>query len=91
MALKHPTWQMGKKITVDSATLMNKALEVIEARWLFDLPADQIEDHFASEIAGASRWSNSAMGRCWPRCRRRNMKLPIQYALTWPGQGCGTG
>src|SRR5207244_5311850 len=42
-ALKHPTWQMGPKITIDSATLMNKALEVIEARWLFGLRADQIE------------------------------------------------
>src|SRR5713226_1259465 len=42
-ALKHPTWQMGKRITVDSATLMNKGLEVIEARWLFDIAADKID------------------------------------------------
>ena len=42
-ALAHPTWEMGKKITIDSATMMNKSLEVIEARWLFGLPADAIE------------------------------------------------
>ena len=48
-ALKHPTWQMGPKITIDSATLMNKALEVIEARWLFDLKADPWELRDLSE------------------------------------------
>ncbi len=82
-ALAHPTWRMGKKITVDSATMMNKALEIIEARWLFDLPPEQIDVvihpqsivHSLVEFADAS-----VLAQMSPP----DMKLPIQYALTWP-------
>ncbi len=82
-ALRHPTWQMGGKITIDSATLMNKGLEVIEASWLFNCPVDQIEVvvhpqsiiHSMVELADGSVLAQ--MG--FP-----DMKLPIQLALTWP-------
>ncbi len=82
-ALAHPTWSMGGKITVDSATLMNKGLEVIEARWLFDLPLDRIEVlvhpesivHSLVEFADASQIAQLSLP---------DMRLPIQYALTWP-------
>lgn len=82
-ALAHPTWKMGAKITVDSATLMNKALEVIEARWLFDLRPDQIEVvvHPQSIIHSMVEFSDgSVMAQMSPP----DMKLPIQYALTYP-------
>jgi 1-deoxy-D-xylulose-5-phosphate reductoisomerase len=82
-ALAHPTWQMGDKISVDSATMMNKALEVIEAKWLFDLPADQIEVvvHPQSIVHSMVEFvDNSTVAQLSPP----DMKLPIQYALTWP-------
>jgi 1-deoxy-D-xylulose-5-phosphate reductoisomerase len=82
-ALAHPTWQMGKKITVDSATLMNKALEIIEARWLFDLTADQIAVviHPQSIVHSLVEYiDGSVIAQMSPP----DMKLPIQYALTWP-------
>lgn len=83
MALKHPNWQMGKKITIDSATLMNKGLEVIEAKWLFDLDLDQIE------VIIEQRSIIHAMveyidGSIIAHLGRPDMKLPIQYALTYP-------
>ncbi len=82
-ALQHPTWQMGKKITVDSATLMNKALEVIEARWLFDLEPEQIEVviHPESIIHSFVEFKD---GSVLAQLSPPDMRLPIQYALTYP-------
>ncbi len=82
-ALSHPTWQMGRKITVDSATMMNKALEVIEACWLFDLEPDQITVmvHPQSMIHSMVEFvDGSVMAQLSPP----DMRLPIQYALTYP-------
>lgn len=82
-ALAHPTWRMGPKITVDSATLMNKALEVIEARWLFNLPADRIDVviHPESMIHSFVEFvDGSVLAQVSPP----DMRLPIQYALTYP-------
>jgi 1-deoxy-D-xylulose-5-phosphate reductoisomerase len=82
-ALKHPTWRMGPKITVDSATLMNKALEVIEARWLFDLPPEKIDViiHPESIIHSFVEFTD---GSVLAQLSPPDMRLPIQYALTWP-------
>lgn len=82
-ALAHPTWNMGRKITVDSATMMNKALEIIEARWLFDLAPEQIEVvvHPQSIVHSMVEFvDGSTVAQLGPP----DMKLPIQYALTWP-------
>ncbi len=82
-ALAHPTWSMGRKITVDSATMMNKALEIIEARWLFDVPAEQIEVvvHPQSIVHSMVEFADgSVIGQLSPP----DMRLPIQYALTYP-------
>jgi len=82
-ALRHPTWKMGRKITVDSATLMNKGLEVIEAHWLFGLPADRIEVviHPQSIIHSMVEFVD---GSVKAQMGMPDMKLPIQYALTHP-------
>jgi 1-deoxy-D-xylulose-5-phosphate reductoisomerase len=82
-ALRHPTWNMGRKITIDSATLMNKGLEVIEAHWLFGLGADRIEVvvhptsvvHSMVELVDGSFKAQLGV---------TDMRHPIQYALTWP-------
>jgi 1-deoxy-D-xylulose-5-phosphate reductoisomerase len=82
-ALSHPTWQMGPKITVDSATMMNKALEIIEARWLFDLAAEQIDVviHPQSIVHSLVEFiDGSVVAQLSPP----DMRLPIQLALTWP-------
>jgi 1-deoxy-D-xylulose-5-phosphate reductoisomerase len=82
-ALAHPTWAMGRKISVDSATMMNKALEIIEARWLFDLTAEQIDVviHPQSVVHSLVEFvDGSVVAQLSPP----DMKLPIQYALTWP-------
>ena len=82
-ALAHPTWKMGPKISIDSATLMNKALEVIEARWLFDLRPDQIEVvvHPESVVHSMVEFvDGSVIAQLSPP----DMRLPIQYALTYP-------
>lgn len=87
-ALAHPTWDMGPKITIDSATMMNKALEIIEARWLFDLPTDKIEVvvHPQSIIHSMVEFvDGSVIAQMSPP----DMKLPIQYALTWPRRTTG--
>ncbi len=87
-ALEHPTWAMGKKITIDSATMMNKALEVIEARWLFDLPADAIAVmvHPQSIIHSMVEFvDGSVVAQLSPP----DMRLPIQYALTYPRRVAG--
>ena len=82
-ALKHPNWDMGGKITIDSSTLMNKGLEVIEAHWLFDADYDNIEVvvHPQSIIHSLVEFSDGSViaQLGWP-----DMKLPIQYALSWP-------
>jgi 1-deoxy-D-xylulose-5-phosphate reductoisomerase len=82
-ALRHPTWRMGPKITVDSATLMNKALEVIEARWLFGLTPDQIDVilHPESMIHSFVEFRD---GSILAQLSPPDMRLPIQYALTYP-------
>jgi 1-deoxy-D-xylulose-5-phosphate reductoisomerase len=87
-ALNHPTWQMGPKITVDSATMMNKALEMIEARWLFDLRPEQIEVvvHPQSVVHSMVEYvDGSVIAQLSPP----DMKLPIQYALTYPHRTSG--
>ncbi len=82
-ALSHPTWKMGKKITIDSATLMNKALEVIEAVYLFDLQPDKIEVviHPQSVIHSMVEFTD---GSIIAQLSRPDMRLPIQYALFYP-------
>jgi 1-deoxy-D-xylulose-5-phosphate reductoisomerase len=82
-ALKHPTWRMGKKITIDSATLMNKALEVIEARWLFGLDADRIDVVVHPESVVHS-FVEFVDGSVLAQLSPPDMRLPIQYALTYP-------
>jgi 1-deoxy-D-xylulose-5-phosphate reductoisomerase len=82
-ALRHPTWQMGPKITIDSATLMNKALEVIEARWLFGLEPEQVEVviHPESVVHSMVEFvDGSVIAQLSPP----DMRLPVQYALTYP-------
>jgi 1-deoxy-D-xylulose-5-phosphate reductoisomerase len=82
-ALNHPNWKMGNKITIDSATLMNKGLEVIEAHWLFGLPVDKIEVviHPQSIIHSFVQFID---GSIKAQLGLPDMKLPIQYALTFP-------
>jgi 1-deoxy-D-xylulose-5-phosphate reductoisomerase len=82
-ALAHPTWSMGGKITIDSATLMNKGLEVIEAHWLFDMGFDRIDVvvHPESVIHSLIEFAD---GSQLAQLGRPDMRLPIQYALTWP-------
>lgn len=82
-ALRHPNWQMGPKITIDSATLMNKGLEVIEAKWLFDLRPDQIDVviHPQSVIHSIVQFVDGSMKA---QMGLPDMKLPIQYALAYP-------
>ncbi len=82
-ALAHPTWNMGRKITVDSATLMNKALELIEARWLFDLSTDQIQVviHPQSIVHAMVEFTD---GSVVAQLSEPDMRLPIQYALSYP-------
>ncbi len=84
-ALKHPNWVMGAKITIDSASLMNKGLEVIEAKWLFDLQADQIDVivHPQSIIHSLVQFKDSSVKA---QMGLPDMKLPIQYALTYPNR-----
>ncbi|MAP09525.1 MAG: 1-deoxy-D-xylulose-5-phosphate reductoisomerase, partial [Rhodopirellula sp.] len=82
-ALAHPTWKMGAKITIDSASMMNKALEVIEAKWLFDVPADKIEVvvHPQSLIHSLVEFED---GSLIAQVSPPDMRMPIQYALTFP-------
>ena len=84
-ALKHPTWKMGKKISVDSATLMNKALEVIEASVLFDITPDKIDVliHPQSIIHSMVQYSD---GSIIAQMSKTDMRIPIQYALTYPNR-----
>ena len=82
-ALSHPTWEMGAKISIDSATMMNKGLELIEACWLFDLPPQMIEYlvHPQSIIHSMVEWRD---GSVIAQLGHADMRLPIQIALAWP-------
>jgi 1-deoxy-D-xylulose-5-phosphate reductoisomerase len=82
-ALRHPTWQMGPKITIDSATLMNKGLEVIEAHWLFGMPAAQIDVvvHPQSIVHSLVEFADGSM---LAQLGTTDMRLPIQYAFSYP-------
>ena len=82
-ALKHPNWSMGAKITIDSATLMNKGLELIEAVWLFDLPPEKVEVvvQRQSIIHSMVQFSDNSI---LAQLGVPDMRIPIQYALTWP-------
>lgn len=84
-ALKHPNWSMGAKITIDSASLMNKGLEVIEAKWLFDLNIDQVDVvvHPESIVHSLVQFRDGSMKA---QMGLPDMKLPIQYALTYPAR-----
>jgi 1-deoxy-D-xylulose-5-phosphate reductoisomerase len=87
-ALRHPTWRMGRKITIDSATLMNKGLEVIEARWLFDVGADQIDVvvHPQSIVHSMVELTD---GSVIAQLGVTDMRLPIQYACSFPDRWAG--
>src|SRR5213079_1302502 len=82
-ALKHPTWRMGRKITIDSATLMNKGLEVIEAHWLFGVTAEQIDVviHPQSVVHSMVELTD---GSILAQLGVTDMRLPIQYAFSYP-------
>jgi len=82
-ALKHPTWDMGSKITIDSATLMNKGLELIEAHWLFDMPYERIEVVVNPQSVIHS-YIEYADGAVIAQLGPADMRLPIQYALSYP-------
>lgn len=84
-ALHHPNWNMGAKVTIDSATMMNKGLEIIEAAWLFHMPADKIDVvvHRESVVHSLIEYcDNSVIAQLGVP----DMRVPIQYALTWPGR-----
>lgn len=87
-ALKHPTWSMGPKITIDSATLMNKSLEIIEARWLFGIEPQRIRVliHPQSVVHSMVAYRD---GSVLAQLGRPDMRVPIQYALTWPRHVAG--
>ena len=82
-ALKHPTWTMGRKITIDSATLFNKGLEMIEARWLFDVPMSKVEVvvHPQSIVHSMVEFADNSV---IAQLSHSDMCFPIQYAVTWP-------
>ena len=82
-ALQHPNWEMGAKITIDSASMMNKGFEVIEARWLFDIPVDRIQVlvHPQSIVHSAVQFVD---GSVKAQMGAPDMRMPIQYALTYP-------
>lgn len=82
-ALRHPNWSMGDKITIDSATMMNKGLELIEAKWLFDVSQENIDIvvHRESVIHSLVEWEDNSV---LAQLGVPDMRIPIQYALTWP-------
>lgn len=84
-ALKHPNWDMGAKVTIDSSTLMNKGLEVIEASWLFGVPDEKIQVvvHRESILHSAVEYTDNAV---IAQLGVPDMKIPIQYAITWPNR-----
>ena len=82
-ALKHPNWEMGRKITIDSSTMVNKGLEVIEAKWLFDIPTEQIQVVVQPQSIIHSM-VEYVDGAVIAQLGTPDMKLPIQYALYYP-------
>src|SRR5207245_7278576 len=84
-ALNHPTWKMGQRITIDSATLMNKGFEVIEACWLFDFSADEVDVviHPQSTVHAMVEYTD---GSVIAQISATDMRMPIQYALTYPAR-----
>ena len=88
-ALKHPTWSMGKKITIDSATLFNKGLEMIEARWLFDIPMDRV-DVIVQPQSVVHSMVEYQDGSVLAQLSHSDMCFPIQYAVTWPDRVCNS-
>ena len=84
-ALRHPNWEMGAKITIDSASMMNKGFEVIEARWLFDIPVDKIQVliHPQSVVHSAVQFVDGSVNA---QLGTPDMRMPIQYALTYPNR-----
>ena len=88
-ALNHPRWKMGRKVTIDSATLMNKGLELIEAKWLFDLQPDQLDVliHPQSIVHSLVEMTD---GSVLAQLSQTDMKIPIQYALTYPEREQGS-
>ena len=88
-ALNHPTWTMGRKVTIDSASLMNKGLELIEAHWLYGAPAEQLDAimHPQSIVHSFVEFRD---GSVVAQLAQPDMRLPIQYAITWPKrlEGC---
>ena len=88
-ALNHPTWNMGRKITIDSATMMNKALEIIEAHWLFDVSAEQI-DVIIHPQSIAHSFVEFVDHSILAQLGTPDMRTPIQYALTWPNRAPGS-
>ncbi len=89
-ALKHPTWKMGRKVTIDSATLLNKGLEVIEAHWLFSIPFEKIEIviHPQSIIHSLVEFTDGSLKA---QLSIPDMRFPIQYALSYPGRLANPG
>jgi 1-deoxy-D-xylulose-5-phosphate reductoisomerase len=87
-ALKHPTWSMGRKVTVDSASLINKALEIIEAHWLFGLPGAKIDAlvHPQSLVHAIAEYAD---GNVIAQLAAPDMRTPIQHALAWPHRADG--
>jgi 1-deoxy-D-xylulose-5-phosphate reductoisomerase len=85
-ALKHPNWSMGQKITIDSATLMNKGLELIEAHHLFSMPAEKLDVlvHPQSIVHCLVEWADGSM---LAQLSTPDMRMPIAYSLSWPGRG----
>ncbi len=85
-ALRHPNWSMGQKITVDSATMMNKGLELIEAKWLFDIAPENIDIvvHRESIVHSLIEFTDNSV---LAQMGVPDMRIPIQYALTWPDRG----
>lgn len=85
-ALQHPTWKMGPKITIDSATLFNKGLEMIEAKWLFGVPVDKVQVvvHPQSIVHSIVEFTDGSM---LAQLSHSDMCFPIQYAVTWPDRG----
>ena len=83
LALNHPRWKMGPKVTIDSATMMNKGLEILEARWLFDIPVERIAVliHPESIVHSLVEFGDGAQ---LAQLGMPDMRLPIQYAMTWP-------
>jgi 1-deoxy-D-xylulose-5-phosphate reductoisomerase len=88
-ALNHPTWKMGRRITIDSATLMNKGFEVIEACWLFDFSADEVDVviHPQSSVHAMVEYTD---GSVIAQISATDMRMPIQYALTYPAREAAT-